>query len=180
MNDGLKGNTNGELQKKVNKNHHTIANKTLTRKSIIIFCVCSSNPFRRQSYFSASPFFLFTIVRSLMRTIVVVVAAASGTDGNGSGGSDGGVYFFLVAIATLFHCSGCWHFYSMRYTFFFSCVLDGSLCTIIFATIRFLILSLSPSCSLSALCHFVRLSVSLSHVHVKTHTFILEYYFFIR
>lgn len=41
--------------KKVNKNHHTIANKTLTRKSIIIFCV-RLNPFRRQSYFSASLF----------------------------------------------------------------------------------------------------------------------------
>lgn len=47
--------------KKVNKNHHTIANKTLTRKSIIIFCV-RLNPFRRQSYFSASPYFFFTFI----------------------------------------------------------------------------------------------------------------------
>lgn len=78
--------------KKVNKNHHTIANKTLTRKSIIIFCV-QLNPFRRrQSYFSAS---LFS--RSLMRLIVVVVVVATATagtigngDDDGSGGGGGG------------------------------------------------------------------------------------------
>lgn len=82
--------------KKVNKNHHTIANKTLTRKSIIIFCV-RLNPFRRQSYFSASLFWWLYYATATAAVVVVIVFVAT--------------VMLMPLLLLLLHSSGCWQFF---------------------------------------------------------------------